>query len=100
MKQKATATTVHLHCVIAGSAWTRSPDRAAIQAKLRTAGIATGIHYPMPVHTQPAYKGRIALGPAACRASEQASAEVFSLPMFPELADDQVAQVCQALRNL
>ena len=52
----------------------RSADRAAIQAKLRAAGIATGIHYPMPVHTQPAYKGRIALGPAACRASEIASA--------------------------
>jgi dTDP-4-amino-4,6-dideoxygalactose transaminase len=78
----------------------RSTERAAIQAKLRAQGIATGIHYPMPVHTQPAYKGRIALGPAACRASEQASAEVFSLPMFPELADDQVAQVCAALRTL
>jgi dTDP-4-amino-4,6-dideoxygalactose transaminase len=78
----------------------RSTERAAIQAKLRAQGIATGIHYPMPVHTQPAYKGRIALGPAACRASEQASAEVFSLPMFPELADEQVAQVCAALRTL
>ena len=79
---------------------TRSPDRAAIQAKLRSSGIATGIHYPMPVHTQPAYKDRVALGPAACRASEQASAEVFSLPMFPELTDAQVTQVCRALRSL
>lgn len=78
----------------------RSPNRAAIQAALRAQGIATGIHYPMPVHTQPAYAGRIALGPAACRASEQASAEVFSLPMFPELTDDQVAQVCTALQRL
>ena len=79
---------------------TRSPDRTAIQAKLRAAGIATGIHYPMPVHTQPAYKGRVALGPAACRASEVASAEVFSLPMFPEMTDAQVAQVCAAVAAL
>lgn len=78
----------------------RSADRAGLQAKLKASGIATGIHYPMPVHTQPAYRGRVALGPAACRASEQASAEVFSLPMFPELTDDQVAQVCAALKAL
>lgn len=78
----------------------RSPDRPAIQAALRASGIATGIHYPMPVHTQPAYAGRIALGPNACRASERASAEVFSLPMFPELTDAQVAQVCAALKGL
>jgi len=67
---------------------------------LRAAGIATGIHYPMPVHTQPAYKGRVALGPAGCRASEAASAVIFSLPMFPELTDGQVAHVCAALRGL
>jgi len=78
----------------------RTPDRAALQARLREAQIATGIHYPVPVHRQPAYQDRIAMGPAACRASEQASAEVFSLPMFPELTDDQVAQVCAALRGL
>ena len=78
----------------------RSAERAAIQAKLRASGIATGIHYPMPVHTQPAYKGRVALGPAGCRASEAASAVIFSLPMFPELTDGQVAHVCAALRGL
>jgi dTDP-4-amino-4,6-dideoxygalactose transaminase len=78
----------------------RSPQRADIQAKLREAGIGTGIHYPMPVHTQPAYAGRIAMGPAACQASAAACAEVFSLPMFPELSDAQVETVCAALRRL
>ncbi len=77
----------------------RSPDRAAMQARLREQGVATGIHYPVPVHLQPAYKGRIAMGPAGCRASERASAEVFSLPMFPELTDAQVAQVCATLKG-
>jgi dTDP-4-amino-4,6-dideoxygalactose transaminase len=75
----------------------RSPDRAAVQARLRAQGVATGIHYPMPVHLQPAYAGRVALGPAACRATEIASAEVFSLPMYPELTDAQIARVGSSL---
>jgi dTDP-4-amino-4,6-dideoxygalactose transaminase len=78
----------------------RVPDRAAVQARLRAAGIGTGVHYPVPVHLQPAYRGRIALGPAGCAASERASAEVLSLPMYPQLAEAQVEQVCAALRLL
>jgi dTDP-4-amino-4,6-dideoxygalactose transaminase len=78
----------------------RTPDRAAIQARLRAAGIATGIHYPSPVHLQPAYRGRIALGPSRCHVTEIAAEQVLSLPMYPELSDGQVAQVCEALRRL
>jgi dTDP-4-amino-4,6-dideoxygalactose transaminase len=78
----------------------RAPDRAAVQAALRAAGIGSGVHYPMPVHLQPAYRDRIALGPAACSASERASAEVLSLPMYPQLTEAQVEQVCAALRRL
>lgn len=78
----------------------RSPDRTALQAALRAEGIATGIHYPMAVHQQPAYAGRVALGPAGCRASAAAAAEVLSLPMFPELTDAEVETVCAALRRL
>jgi dTDP-4-amino-4,6-dideoxygalactose transaminase len=75
----------------------RSPDRDGLRARLRDAGIGAGVHYPVPVHLQPAYAGRIALGPAECRASERAAAEVLSLPMFPELSDAQVSAVCEAL---
>ena len=78
----------------------RVPDRAALQAALRAKGIGTGVHYPVPVHLQPAYRGRVALGPAACRESERAAAEVLSLPMYPELSDAQVALVCEALLSL
>ena len=75
----------------------RVPDRAAVQAGLRAAGIGTGVHYPMPVHLQPAYRGRIAPRPRRlCRQSERASAEVLSLPMYPQLTDAQVEQVCAA----
>jgi dTDP-4-amino-4,6-dideoxygalactose transaminase len=78
----------------------RAPERAALQARLRADGVATGIHYPSPVHLQPAYRGRIALGPSGCRATEIAAEQVVSLPMYPELSDSQVAQVCKALRRV
>ncbi len=68
----------------------RSPERDALQARLRAAGIGTGIHYPLPVHMQPAYRGRIVLGPAGCRATEAAAEQILSLPMYPELTDAQV----------
>jgi hypothetical protein len=76
----------------------RAPQRAAVQDRLRAAGIATGIHYPQPVHLQPAYRGKIALGPAGCAATARAAEEVLSLPMFPELTDVQIKNVCAALR--
>ena len=78
----------------------RSDRREAVQAYLREQGIGTGIHYPVPVHLQPAYAGRIALGPCGCQKTEAVSREVFSLPLYPELTDDQVETVCAALRTL
>jgi dTDP-4-amino-4,6-dideoxygalactose transaminase len=76
----------------------RAADRAGAQLRLRAAGIGTGIHYPAPVHLQPAYRDRVALGPAQCEVTERAAEEVLSLPMYPELTDEQVAHVCEALR--
>jgi dTDP-4-amino-4,6-dideoxygalactose transaminase len=78
----------------------RTAERAALQTRLREAGIGTGIHYPSPVHLQPAYRGRVVLGPWHCRATEIAAEQVLSLPMYPELTDAQVTQVCEALRAL
>jgi dTDP-4-amino-4,6-dideoxygalactose transaminase len=78
----------------------RCRDRGAIQAFLRGRGIATNIHYPVPVHLQPAYRGRVALGPAQCGETARTAGEVLSLPMFPELTDAQVEHVAAALRAL
>jgi len=78
----------------------RVPERAAVMARLRAEGIATAIHYPQPVHLQPAYRGRTALGPAGCAETARAAEEVMSLPMFPELTDAQVERVCEALHRL
>jgi dTDP-4-amino-4,6-dideoxygalactose transaminase len=76
----------------------RVRDRAAVRASLDAAGIQTGLHYPVPVHLQPAYAD---LGYRAGQfpESERAAAEVLSLPMFPELTSDQIAIVGEALTS-
>ncbi len=78
----------------------RVSNREAVQTGLRAAGIGSGIHYPQPVHIQPAYRGRVALGAAGCRATEAAAMEVLSLPLYPELTNGEVDQVASALRRL
>lgn len=78
----------------------RHPQRDDLMFSLKARGIGTGIHYPVPVHAQPAYAGRTALGPANCAETARAAQEVFSLPMYPELGDAAVARVCGALRQL
>jgi dTDP-4-amino-4,6-dideoxygalactose transaminase len=78
----------------------RTPDRASVMARLRAEGVATAIHYPQPVHLQPAYRGRTPLGPAGCAETARAATEVMSLPLFPEMTDAQVEHVCTALRRL
>jgi hypothetical protein len=78
----------------------RHPDRDALQARLKQAGIGTNVHYPVPVHLQPAYAGRITTGPGGLPETEAAAREVLSLPMHPELSDESVAAVIGALRAL
>jgi len=75
----------------------RSPERDLLKEKLAAAGIGTNIHYPMPVHLQPAYRERVVLGPRACVETEKLAGEVLSMPMFPQLTDGQVDRVCAAL---
>jgi hypothetical protein len=79
---------------------TRAALRDAVQVRLKEAGIGTGIHYPVPVHLQPAYAGRVATGLGGCRETEAASRQILSLPLYPELTDEEVAAVCAGLRGL
>jgi dTDP-4-amino-4,6-dideoxygalactose transaminase len=75
----------------------RVRDRDALAAQLARAGIATGIHYATPVHRQPAMKGQ----PHRCgslRVTEQACAELLSLPIYPEMTDEQVERVGRAVQ--
>lgn len=73
--------------------------RDAMQARLKELGVATLVHYPIPVHLQPAYKGRIALAPGGLPRTERAAKSVLSLPMFPQLEDAQVEAVIDAVRK-
>jgi len=74
----------------------RSSERDALLAALRSEGVAAGIHYPMPVHRQRAYAGRIR-GSDALTETERAAREVLSLPMYPELEEAQVDAVVSAM---
>jgi dTDP-4-amino-4,6-dideoxygalactose transaminase len=76
----------------------RSKDRDALQAALKARGIGSNIHYPVPAHLQPAYAGRLATGPGGLAVTEKVAREVLSLPMFPQLSDEQVATVIAAVR--
>jgi dTDP-4-amino-4,6-dideoxygalactose transaminase len=76
----------------------RHPCRNALKRYLEREGIQTLIHYPVPVHLQPAYAGRVpVLGPF--RNTEEAAAQVLSFPMFPQLTDEQVERVCAAVHR-
>jgi dTDP-4-amino-4,6-dideoxygalactose transaminase len=77
----------------------RHRHRDGLRARLKAMGVATNIHYPMPVHLQPAYAGRIALGPNGCKATEALAGEILSLPMFPELPPAQAERVVQAIHS-
>jgi dTDP-4-amino-4,6-dideoxygalactose transaminase len=77
----------------------RSPARDRLRDALRAHGIGTNIHYPVPVHLQPAYRGRIALDPAGLPESEAAARDVLSLPLYPQIEDAAVARVITAVRD-
>lgn len=75
----------------------RTPHRDALMAALKSHGIPTAVHYPQPVHTQPAYVGRIALGAGGLAESERACREVLSLPMHAQLTDEAVIFAAQKI---
>jgi len=73
-------------------------NRDNLQQFLTDHGIATARHFPMPIHEQPAYKGRIR-GADALPATETLYERIISLPMYPELTDSQVDKVCTTLKS-
>jgi dTDP-4-amino-4,6-dideoxygalactose transaminase len=74
----------------------RVADREALAAFLKKRGVGTGLHYPLPLHFQPAYS-RLGLGPGTFPEAEAAAREVLSLPMFPDLTNDQIDYVCDSI---
>ena len=76
----------------------RVPHRDAWRDRLAARQVQTGIHYPTPIHLQPAYRDlgyRIGEFPV----SESVATEVLSLPMFPELTETQIGMIAQQFRG-
>ena len=76
----------------------KTEDRDGLQAALTQQGIQTGIHYPVPVHLQPAYAD-LGYGIGAFPHSEAAARQVLSLPLYPEMPDDQIQSVSHTLTS-
>ena len=74
-------------------------ERDRLRAHLRAAGIGTGVHYPVPVHRQPAYGGRLASGPSGLGVTERAATRILSLPIYPQLPDKAVDRVIAEIRT-
>jgi UDP-2-acetamido-2-deoxy-ribo-hexuluronate aminotransferase len=69
--------------------------RDEVQRALQDAGVPTAVHYPVPIHLQPAYAHLS--GDAACPVAHALADKVMSLPMGPYLTDEDIRRVCAAL---
>jgi dTDP-4-amino-4,6-dideoxygalactose transaminase len=74
----------------------RSADRDALKEHLAKDQIGTAVHYPVPIHLQPAYHGRIPIC-GSMENTEKAAREVLSLPMYPQLPTEQVRMVSESV---
>jgi len=80
------------HCYVI-----RTPHRDEVVVRLRSQGIGAGIHYPIPLHLQPAYE-HLGHQLGDFPVSEACSQEVLTLPLFPEITEEQQARVVDAIR--
>jgi dTDP-4-amino-4,6-dideoxygalactose transaminase len=71
--------------------------RGDLQAKLEAAGVSTGVHYPLPLHLQPAF-AHLGYRQGDLPRAEGIAARLLSLPIFPELTSEQVARVAAIVR--
>ena len=74
----------------------RAEERDALQTHLKRHEIGSLVHYPTPIHRQPAYEGRLAID-ADLAETEKAARDVLSLPLYPELGFDEQDRVIEAI---
>ena len=76
----------------------RTKKRDLLKNYLEKKGIATGIHYPVPIHLVPSFKS-LGYKEGDFPESEKAAKEILSLPMFPELKDSEIVKVAQEINS-
>jgi dTDP-4-amino-4,6-dideoxygalactose transaminase len=77
----------------------RTAHRDRMLEHLQSKGIGAGIHYPIPLHRQPAYLKQ-GYGDVRLPITEQVASEVISLPMYPELSREQIEYVAHAVSEV
>jgi len=70
----------------------RTPGRDALRVHLQERGIETLVHYPVPIHLQPAYRGRLPVV-ASLQQTEEVVRRILSLPIYPELSEDHLRTI-------
>ncbi|MFQ5957341.1 MAG: DegT/DnrJ/EryC1/StrS family aminotransferase, partial [Candidatus Brocadiales bacterium] len=73
-------------------------DRDLLRKKLKEENIETGIHYPVPLHLQPAFT-YLGLGKGSFPIAEEAASTVLSLPLYPEMTQEQIETVVEAIKQ-
>jgi dTDP-4-amino-4,6-dideoxygalactose transaminase len=74
-------------------------NRDAVMTRLKEKGIATALHYPVPLHRQNAYRD-LNLPPGSYPVAERCAGHLLSLPMYPELTEEQIRYVCYNLKEI
>ncbi len=82
----------HLYVILVDS-------RDEVQRKLQERGVGTGLHYPLPLHLQKAY-AHMGLSKGSLPVTERVAARLLSLPMFPNLTQEQQDYVCDQLLDI
>jgi dTDP-4-amino-4,6-dideoxygalactose transaminase len=77
----------------------RTEERDKLREELKSKGIATGIHYPIPLHLQPAYN-YLGYREGDFPVTEECSQKILSLPMFAELTDEQIEEIVKIIKNI
>jgi dTDP-4-amino-4,6-dideoxygalactose transaminase len=72
-------------------------ERDKLRLWMQNKGIGTLIHYPVPVHLQPAYRGRLLCDPEGLPVTECICDEIVSLPMYPQMSNQQAEEVINAI---
>lgn len=76
----------------------QTDEREDLQKYLRDHGVGTAIHYPVPIHLQPAYE-KILIGLEGLENTESVCGRILSLPIYPQMSNEQVEKVCTCIKE-